>query len=175
VKVLPVIFMRHPIDRIASAYAFERKQGGDTFGAVLARNTDFKGYVETRLALPNDRQCRNFHMQRLAAMFGEKQGDEVARANMALENLPFVGIVEEFSDSLERLEDWLNVEGLQSVKIQPVKINVSRNARSSFSEKLHVIKAELGAEVWGKLLDANEADMQLYKRAVMRKEVEADG
>ena len=35
VEILPVIFIRHPIDRIVSAYSFERRQGGDGFGSVV--------------------------------------------------------------------------------------------------------------------------------------------
>jgi hypothetical protein len=58
--VLPVIFVRHPIDRIMSAYSFESKQTSESFGAVLARNTTLGGNIETRLSMPNDTQCRNF-------------------------------------------------------------------------------------------------------------------
>src|SRR5258708_242269 len=46
VQFFPVVFVRHPIDRIASAYAFECKQPGDGFGAVLARNTTLGGYID---------------------------------------------------------------------------------------------------------------------------------
>ena len=162
VKVLPVIFLRHPIDRIASAYEFEKKQGGDGFGAVLARNTDFKGYVETRLSLGNDRQCRNFHMQRLAAMFGEKEGDEFTRAKLAIDSLPFLGLVENFSKSLTRLEKWLKSEGFDDIILQPVEKNVFRNVRKTIEEKLNLIQNELGSNVWKYLIASNEQDTKLY-------------
>lgn len=161
VKVLPVIFLRHPIDRIASAYEFEKKQGGDGFGAVLARNTDFKGYVETRLSLINDRQCRNFHMQRLAAMFGEREGGEFIRAKMALEKLPFVGVVEAFSRSLKRLELWLKAEGFDDIHIMAVEKNVSRSTSQTIEDKIHAIQQDLG-EAWSIMLSSNEKDIELY-------------
>lgn len=163
VEVLPVIFMRHPIDRIASAYAFEKKQGGDSFGAVLARNTDFKGYVETRLSLPHDRQCRNFHMQRFATMFGEKQGTEFERAKMAVEKLPFVGIVEDFAGSLERLEALLIQEDIQDISLVPKEHNVSRGVKKSLDEKLQDIKENLTEGAWDELIQANSEDVNLYK------------
>lgn len=166
VKVLPVIFMRNPIDRIASAYSFERKQGGDGFGPVLARNTSLGGYIETRLALGHDRQCRNFHVQRFAAMFGQKQGDETARAEMAIEKLPFVGLVEKFSESLETLENWLAEEGFTGVKLKPVEKNVSRRTSKTLDEKLKEIEEQVGAEVFAKLVEANEVDMRLYDELV---------
>lgn len=163
VKVLPVIFMRHPIDRIASAYAFETKQGGDSFGAVLARNTDLSGYIETRLSLPNDRQCRNFHMHRLAMMFGEKQGDEFARAEKAVETLPFIGIVEQFADSMARLERWLQHEGFEDMKLKPVEKNVTRDIKKSLDEKLKEFEERISPEVFVKLMEANWSDFELYR------------
>lgn len=163
VKIIPVIFMRHPIDRMVSAYSFESKQGGDGFGAVLARNTVLSGYIETRLALGHDRQCRDFHAHRFAAMFGEKQGDEATRAKMAVKQLPFVGLVALFSESLEQLENLLTEEGFEAIKLKPVEKNVSRRVSQSLEEKLAEIKEQLGEEVYGRLIGANEVDLLLYK------------
>ncbi|MGM0831836.1 MAG: sulfotransferase family 2 domain-containing protein [Pseudomonadota bacterium] len=168
VKVLPVIFMRHPIDRIASAYAFEKKQGGDSFGAVLARNTDLSGYIETRLALPHDRQCRNFHMQRFAMMFGERQGDELTRAKMAIEKLPFIGIVEQFSDSMSHLEKWLKSEGFEDIELKPVEKNVSRDIKKSLDEKLEDFERRISTDVFSKLMKENNDDLSLYEKLILR-------
>ena len=162
IKVLPVIFLRHPIDRIASAYAFETKQGGDSFGAVLARNTDLSGYIETRLALPHDRQCRNFHMQRLAMMFGEQQGDEFTRAKKALEDLPFIGTVEQFTDSMARLEQWLQDEGFEDMYLKPVEKNVSRDITMTLDNKLQSFKKQISKEVYDKLLQSNSQDLSIW-------------
>lgn len=164
IKIIPVIFYRHPIDRMASAYSFEKKQGGEGFGPVLARNTSLGGYIETRLALGHDRQCRDFHAHRLATMFGEKQGDEATRANMAIENLPFVGLVEKYSESLERLESLLASEGFEGIKLKPVEKNVSRGIKKTLDEKLNEIKEQLGEGVFNKLLLANEVDLSVWEK-----------
>jgi hypothetical protein len=162
VKIFPLIFIRHPIDRIESIYEFEKKQSGDSFGAVLARNTDFKGYVETRLSLSYDRQCRDFHICRLAPMIGEKEGDEFTRAKMALEKLPFVGLVEDYSASLARLESLLLSEGFDNIVLQPVERNVSRSVHKPIEEKLELIQSKLGDKVWKDLIASNEKDIELY-------------
>jgi len=169
IKVLPVIFIRHPIDRIASAYAFEIKQGGDNFGAVLARNTTMAGYIETRLALPNDFQCRNFQMLRLSTMFGEKQGDEFTRAKMAVEKLPFIGVVEEFEQSLVKLEGWLKSEGFEDLSIKAVEKNVSRNIKLTLDVKILEIEKELGGNVYQKLLEENGKDLAIYDEIMRNK------
>ena len=165
IKVLPVIFLRHPIDRIASAYAFEAKQEGSSFGAVLARNTTMLGYIEARLALLHDRQCRNFQMHRLATMFDEKQGDEFTRAKKAIETLPFIGVVEEFSQSLGRLEVMLKKEGFKDIKIRGIEKNVSRSLKLSLNEKNEEVKNKIGEETYLHLLKANEEDKILYELA----------
>jgi hypothetical protein len=68
VRVVSVMLLRDPIERIKSAYRFERKQQADTWGAQLAKEHDFEGYVRARLARPGDRQCRNFQTARLASL-----------------------------------------------------------------------------------------------------------
>ena len=163
INIIPVIFFRHPIDRIASAYSFERKQGGDGFGPSLARNTTLAGYVETRLSLKTDRQCRNFHTYRLATMFGENYGDEEARAKKALTMLPFIGVVEQYSESLFRLENLLEARGFNGIKLQPLEKNVSRSQRKTISEKLNEINSLLGEALSVKLMQENSIDLSIWK------------
>ena len=102
VRVVSIMLLRDPIARIRSAYRFEREQQVETFGAVLARHTDFEGYVKVRLSMPNDRQCRNFQTQRLAAL-NPGPAPEFDRALAALDMLSVVGLVSDFSGTLDRL------------------------------------------------------------------------
>ncbi|MBU2886905.1 sulfotransferase family 2 domain-containing protein [Gilvimarinus agarilyticus] len=164
VQCLPVLFIRHPVDRIASIYTFERKQGTDNFGAVLARNTSLAGYIECRLALVRDRLCRDFHAHRLCLNYHPIEGDEQVRAHKALAELPFVGVVDRFDESMEKLESWLRTEGF-AMQLKAVRKNVSRNLDESLDERLAQIKSEIGAKLYRQLLDANAEDMELYRRA----------
>ncbi|WP_183098445.1 sulfotransferase family 2 domain-containing protein [Nocardioides pelophilus] len=165
-RVLPVIFVRHPLDRIASAYSFERKQGDLGFGSTLARHTSLAGYVETRLSLPRDRQCRNFHTARFADMTPAKPDDELPRALRALEELPFVGLVETFEVSLQKLQSFLEREGFEGIDLRPVKHNVSRDRALSLDERLDGMASELGAELYAELERANADDLRFYAAAV---------
>ena len=49
VNIISVCFLRDPIDRIKSAYKFERKQDAKNFSADLAKNVDFNEYVRVLL------------------------------------------------------------------------------------------------------------------------------
>ncbi|MGV6852728.1 MAG: sulfotransferase family protein [bacterium] len=173
IEIKPLIFIRHPIDRIASAYAFERKQGGNSFGSVLARNTSFAGYVETRLALPNDSQCRNFHTGRFAHYFpSSEQTDQLSQAKHALEALPFIGIVEYFNESMGRIEQWLRHEGFPNIQLEAVTKNASRSKKHTLEEKLHSIKQDLGETLYQILIEANQDDLSLYEAALQHTKYE---
>lgn len=106
VRVISVAFLRDPVARIRSAYAFERRQGlskpGALVGADLAARTDLAGYVAARLSVRGDRQCRDFHVARLSTFVPGPPERELERAIAALSLLDFIGRVEDFSGSLDR-------------------------------------------------------------------------
>lgn len=166
VHVVPVIFVRHPLDRIASAYSFERQQEDPSFGSTLARHTTLQGYIETRLSIRQDRQCRNFHVSRFADMFRDESDSETAAAERALESLPFVGVVEEFSESLERLQALLRVEGFPDIALRSIQRNVTAGRPATLDERLDRMAQEIGARCYESLVQANAEDLAFYNAAV---------
>lgn len=161
-ECFPVLFVRHPIDRIASAYYFERKQGGDGFGAVLARNTSLAGYIEVRLALSYDAQCRDFHCHRLAQMFPSDTGNQAERALRAVKALPFVGLVEAYEQSIRRMTDWLQPHFPQ-VQAVVMARNTSRDHEAPLAARLAEVREEIGDALYGRLEEINRADFAVYE------------
>lgn len=161
-KVLPIIFFRHPLDRIVSAYNFERKQQAKTFGAVLAKHTNLRGYIEARLALGMDRQCRNFHTDRFASMYPPNISNQLERAKLAIAQLPFVGSVSHYSHSLINLEEYLKSEGFDQIKLTAFEKNQSQQPMS-IDHKMALLQEEVGPECYQQLLEANEDDLSLYE------------
>ena len=97
-------------------------------------------------------------------MFAPAFGSELDRALKAFDMLPFVGLVEEFDKSLQRLEDWLKTEGFEDIAIAPKEHNVSRDNKASLEEKLAALKEDMGSEMFARLLDENADDMKLYEK-----------
>jgi len=161
VQVLPVIFVRHPLDRIASAYAFEHAQADSGFGATLAHHTSLAGYAQTRLAMPGDRQCRNFHTSRFATLVDDAR-PELERALAAADALPFVGVVEQYDESLGRLGRLLEDHGLPGAELVPLHRNASAARGRTLEEKLDRLQAALGDDVYAQLQEANADDLALY-------------
>ncbi|GAA0741841.1 sulfotransferase family protein [Ideonella azotifigens] len=164
-QVFPLVFLRHPLDRIASAYSFERKQLGDHgFGAALAQSTSLAGYIRTRLTMPQDRQCRNFQTARLAPMYAAEAGSERERAVAALQRLPFVGIVEHFDASMAQLTQLI-APAFPEFRSFSVMENSSRGADLDLAARLAQLRETLGDEVYALLEASNADDLVLYDAA----------
>ncbi|MGB5133798.1 MAG: sulfotransferase family 2 domain-containing protein [Prochlorococcaceae cyanobacterium] len=103
VRVISFMLLRDPIERIKSAYRFERTQQADTWGAQLAKECDFSGYVLTRSARSGDRQCRSFQTHRMASLCpgGESELDSAISGML---KLSLVGLVDEFTQAMLRLK-----------------------------------------------------------------------
>ncbi|WP_020208403.1 sulfotransferase family 2 domain-containing protein [Gilvimarinus chinensis] len=166
-KVLPIIFVRHPLDRVASVYEFERRREGDDFGSSLAKQCSFSGYLAARLDIALDRQCRNFHAQKLAFMYGEKHGPDLERATKAIHALPFVGVVDRFSESLAVLQAWLKRESVldADIELEETWQNATAGRKNNLKQRLASIEGELATPVFSRLLDANQDDLQVYQLA----------
>ncbi len=161
VEIFPIIFIRHPIDRIASAYHFEKKQQSENKSAVLAKSTDLSGYIDGHLVNENDYQCRNFQSKRLAKYFMGSHEDIGPLALQSLERLPFVGLVEDFGQSIQILADWLTPHFPNFNPVVMVK-NAQR-AGEPLEQKLAHIRAEIGDARYGQLLAANNNDMAVFQ------------
>ncbi|NNE51839.1 MAG: sulfotransferase family 2 domain-containing protein [Sulfitobacter sp.] len=136
-RVIPVVLLRDPIARITSAYQFERTQRADTRGAKLAKAHDLEGYVSARLAMPGDRQCRNFQTGRLATLLPDTI-PELERARAAVKQLRqcgIVGLVEAFDRAMAELR-LLALQAFPAFEITPVRANMSGPQRTEVSKRL---------------------------------------
>lgn len=155
VQVVPILLLRDPIARIRSAYRFERNQEADTWGAKLAKEHNFEGYVRARLERSGDRQCRNFQTSRLASLVpGEApELDRAIRAVSLIHTQGILGIVHHFDNFLDTLKTRLS--GLfQASPQNPVHANVSRKIPLEEHDALSKI-----------LRDSNRDDLKLMERA----------
>jgi hypothetical protein len=163
IEIFPILFVRHPLDRLKSAYEFERQQRAETVGSELAKEQDFAGYIKARLAIPGDRACRDFQVYRLAMAVPVEEGGERERALMALDRLPFVGLVEEFGASAAALQERVRPL-FPEFKALDVRVNMMASRPGSLEARLEETRRELGEETLATVMAANEADMNIYQR-----------
>lgn len=168
VSFYPLVFLRHPIDRVGSVYSFERRQPKDSpgLGVKVARENDLKGYVKWRLADGNGAVIRNFHTVHLAGRerdmrYATATAEDYHQAAERLFSLPFFGIVEAFTDSIDKMGSYLGkIFGPldMSCSIQ----NRSDDREEILEERLAVIETSLGPHLFQELMEKNRMDMELY-------------
>jgi hypothetical protein len=137
VHIVPVVLLRDPVDRIRSAYHFERQQQADTKGAQLAKAHDLSGYVKARLAIKGDRQCRNFQTARLATMLPDPP-NELFRAIAAarqLQQLGALGLVSDFHAVMVQLSDRISKQ-LGPLDVPNVRANRATGNHEALSSPI---------------------------------------
>lgn len=172
--VIPVIFVRNPIDRIASVYSFERNQKIDSFGAKLAKKHSFARYVEERLSRKNDYQCRNFQAHRLSHMDGDETKSLEMRAMSALNLLKVVGLVEAYDKSISAFNTEFNRHELLQFTLKISHMNVTRSLNKTRQQKMEEIRSELGADLFMQLLEVNKEDLTIYRKVAERYGIAAE-
>lgn len=161
ITIFPIIFIRHPIDRLRSAYEFERQQNANTAGARLAKTHDFAGYVRDLLRNLHQRHIRNFQTLRLSHNEPASKGPELQRALRAVNNLPFVGLVERFDDAIDRLQAKLQPL-FPDFRARPVHQNATRARQAALDDRLADVERALGKDLYTEVRAANADDLAIY-------------
>lgn len=162
VTIIPLVLLRDPVARIASAYRFERAQKAETRGARLAKAHGFAGYVHARLSTQGDRQCRNFQTNRLAILMPDAPGSELDRARAAAHMIWSTGVLGEvahFGMAMDLLQERL-MPHHPDFRWQPITANAAGN------DSAQLVSPEMRA----RLVETNQDDLELldYVRRLLR-------
>ena len=163
-NVVPLILLRHPLDRVRSIYDFERLQNAETLGAQRARTSGIAEYVRWRVNRPGDHSITNFQTHRLSA--AGSGGEPFSRALDALYRLPFVGLVEHFEPSLARFERLVR-QLFPAASLEVHTANVTAHI-DSLADRVNELRERLGREAFEELAAANQDDLLLWHEAHRR-------
>lgn len=150
-NIIPLVLLRDPIERIVSAYQFERQQRAQTKGAVLAKAHDLDGYVKARLAMKGDHQCQDFQTMRLATMV-PGDGPILGRAMQAcaaIQGSGVLGLVSQFDAAMMTLQG--KIKKLYP-DFQPLQVRANRGSNTT---------AKLSADLLQLLIRENANDLAL--------------
>ncbi len=171
-SILPIVMLRHPIDRIASMYRFERVQGGVSPGSRMAEKSSLADYCRWRIGESGGPVARNFQTICLSPAQLEVEDPRAARpterhlrsAEDFLESLPVFGLVEEFDKSMGWFRRWLQplIPGLELI---PASKNVSQESGSSLESRVRQMRAEIGEPLYQAVMENNTLDLELYEFA----------
>ena len=163
VTVVPVVFLRHPLDRVRSVYEFERRQKEPTLGARMAKENDLAGFIEWGLAdAREDPRMAEFQTTRLG---GWNRPDKAQRAMDAVVAWEFIGVVEEYEPSLAALQTLLQ-RTWAGVRLRAYHDNAMRGGK--LDERLRQFRQQIGIELYARLERANQSDLAIWRAAMAR-------
>lgn len=169
-RLMMMLMLRHPIERVQSVYNFERKQNhASTPGAIHARRYNLREYIEWRMQPDIGATIRNFHTVRFlhAHEYTHKNDiteKEFALAVATLRSTEMLGLVERFDESIVLFEESLRPvfpEIDLSYRIQ----NVGSSKDVPREKRTGKLRKEIGEAVFTKLLNNNSWDLELYTLA----------
>jgi hypothetical protein len=169
----PIIFLRHPLTRVASVYSFERRQTKNTPGAMKARSSDFPTYVAWRLEWADSTVLTNHqvayctpHDPTKSKARGRRRAD-LGEALECLRDVVTVGTVEMLDDSLLLAEHHLGQQ-FGGLDLSHTPQNISRPTDLPLDQQVEQIADQLGDRLMSELLERNALDLELHEIATRR-------
>jgi len=162
VTIIEIIMFRHPLNRVASVYNFERKHDVSLFsshpGVQMANKLNIEDYVKWRLKTTSGGTIRNFHMNKIFGnSYKEKGKNEIIKR---LESITLLGIVENFNQSMVLFEETLSSFGIK-INLKHLPVNMSENNEHS----KFFLKKKLSSRTYENLIQKNKEDLLCYKIA----------
>ena len=166
--VMPLIFLRHPIVRVRSAYLFEwQKQLG-----LSKPKGSLAEYINEKFKNRAFSVISNFQVSRLSnqnycdgkPVMGCSDAELLFESKALIDNLPAFGLVEQFSDSLHLICRAANEDFPELVPTE-YRENVLQPDVHSTDSCLAHMKEDMGAELFTELCQRNSLDLQLYSYA----------
>jgi hypothetical protein len=167
--IYPLLFLRHPILRVASVYKYERSLNGETEAQRVAMQSTFAEYVRWRLRPEVEPVIRDFQTLYISGeqlIYDDPRRATATSANFSmalaiLESLAAFGIVEQFADSNEQFQRRLS-HIFPEIRWREARENVTGGTLQT----LESIRGEIGDGLFDQLREANTYDLTLYAKAV---------
>jgi hypothetical protein len=166
-SLIPLLLLRHPIDRIESVYRFEKIQPEITPGAIHAKKYSLEDYIRWRMSPEVGATIRNFQCMTLVSNLKKHAVVEEGDYRIAAErcrNLPALGIVDLYNESMILFEHYLR-DNFPELDLSYIKQNVLRDSTISPDTSANRFLNNLSSEVAEMLVENNKYDIRLYNEA----------
>lgn len=174
-EFLPIVFVRHPIDRAFSIYYFDkrRKDIQNDLGVEMAKLLKSADYFKWNLEEENHlTKTKNFQTRYLSAKPFRSEVDktDLELVFEYLKGCRVIGVVDRLDESLVLAEEIFRPFFKNIDFSYDVKQNVSRDREGDLAERLDKGRKEIGNALFEELEKANLYDLQLYSFAKMKLE-----
>jgi hypothetical protein len=167
-----IVYLRHPIERVRSVFAFVAADASQP-NHHIAKERGFRGYVRWALGSADGGVViRNYQVVHLSeASFraphvhmANATRNDLETAVAYLNEWRTVGVVSRFDESCRAFEAAYRPL-FPALRMTPIRLNVTRERGIDLATSCAQIRDALGADVYDRLVDANELDLELFQQA----------
>lgn len=163
-SLLPIVFVRHPIDRALSVYHFLKNQHGEFKRLGISEDAALEDYIRMRSHIGTEvGNWQTFflsHDVNLSADERTVTREDLALAKRRIASASIIGVVDEFEISIVVAEDILRQ--YFCIDMAYAAQNVRPVRPSQISDRLLYVRRRLGSGLMRGLIDANLLDLELY-------------
>jgi hypothetical protein len=165
-QFISLFLLRHPIDRLASIYNFERispAQGVNQAMAVAQTGT-FADFVTHALDKNNSVACdvQTSLLSRAGVYYFPPDLSDLVKAKAIVAMALVPGVVEKMEQFLVMLEDHLSPQW-PSLDLAGADENRNAERRPTLLARLREIRSLLPARLWNELRERNHLDLELWR------------
>jgi len=164
---IPMLFIRHPIDRIFSIYSYNRRRNDQRTQTIRqARINTLEEYIQSFLEMKKNMVMKNFQVMFLSKNETDSEVTDLDYniAVQCMRGTKILGVVDRLDESLVVAEEFLK-KYFPYIDLSYSPKNISEERTGTLNEKLDEGKKQLGEHLCTKLLAKNEYDLQLYSIA----------
>lgn len=165
IELFPIIFLRHPLDRIMSCYLFEwgKQKGLRKPDKSLEEYINFRFQNKRRNAIEEFQTYKFANIDQQNPRLVNRMNDEelLDNAKSFIASLPFFGIVENFEESLKKMETYIGAN-FSELKIKNIRSNSLQDTRLSVEEKIEKFENSISKDLFSEVLERNKLDFELY-------------
>ena len=159
---LPIIFIRHPIDRAFSLYYFFKRKEGNAQGSLQEKKLNLSEFIQWVLYKSNyPRLIKNGHLQFLSDKTLNSRDERIESAIERIKNCPFLGVVDRFDESMVIAEENLG-KYFKNLDLAYVKQHIANNRSDRISDRIETEKRMVAKDIMEDLIKKNEIDFKLY-------------
>ena len=164
-NLLPIVFIRNPIDRAFSLYYAQKKQSVRIKTPLTEKAQNMTPREFFRWCLDSNFYyvMKNFQTIFLSSRDNHHEASYVDfnQAIQRMKDCTILGLVDRFDESMVLAEEILQ-DYFKDVDLSYIKRNVNPNRKRDYSERFDSEKLLIGDVLMEKLFQCNKLDLQLY-------------
>jgi len=164
---LPIVLVRHPIDRAFSLYSFDKMNENpkNLIAVEKAHNLPIREYFKWNFEHKKHAVMKNFQLRYLASALSGSDItlDDLNRGIERLKECKVMGTVERFDEVMVFAEEILRPY-FDGIDLSYVKKNVSKERKGNLDERIMDARNQIGDSLMNKFEEVNKMDLELYSK-----------